>query len=70
IYPVRRDDLFEGIVALELPGKVVAEDVEESPLYKLYGEKPRLKDIKLTAVPYYTWANRGAGQMRVWIPII
>jgi hypothetical protein len=24
--------------------------------------------VTLTAVPYFTWANRGAGAMRVWIP--
>ncbi|MFF5376668.1 hypothetical protein [[Kitasatospora] papulosa] len=23
----------------------------------------------LTAVPYAVWANRGAGAMRVWIPL-
>ncbi len=23
---------------------------------------------KITAIPYYTWANRGANAMRVWIP--
>jgi DUF1680 family protein len=23
---------------------------------------------KITAVPYYTWNNRGAGQMLVWLP--
>jgi DUF1680 family protein len=70
ILPVRRDDLFNGIMALELSGKVVTEDVEESPLYTIYGEKHRLKDIGLMAIPYYTWANRDAGQMRVWIPVV
>jgi DUF1680 family protein len=24
--------------------------------------------ITLTAVPYYTWGNRGAGAMRIWVP--
>jgi len=24
--------------------------------------------MALTAVPYYAWANRGAGAMRIWIP--
>ena len=22
----------------------------------------------ITAIPYYSWANRGEGQMQVWIP--
>ena len=25
--------------------------------------------VQLTAIPYYTWANRDAGAMRVWIPV-
>ena len=24
--------------------------------------------MKMTAIPYYVWANRGAGTMRVWLP--
>jgi DUF1680 family protein len=26
------------------------------------------KKIKATAIPYYIWANRGASEMKVWIP--
>ncbi len=22
----------------------------------------------ITAIPYYTWCNRGSGQMQVWLP--
>ena len=25
-------------------------------------------EATLTAVPYYLWANRGAGSMLVWVP--
>jgi DUF1680 family protein len=25
-------------------------------------------DVPFVAVPYFSWANRGAGEMRVWIP--
>nr|MDQ2831785.1 hypothetical protein [Chloroflexota bacterium] len=25
--------------------------------------------IKLTAIPYYAWANRAPGPMQVWIPL-
>lgn len=35
---------------------------------KLYSEKPPVKErAQLTAIPYYTWANRGENQMRVWV---
>jgi hypothetical protein len=70
IEPVRRDDLFKGITVLNLTGKMFGEDIGELPLYTMFGKKSALKNINLVAVPYYTWANRGAGQMRVWIPVV
>lgn len=34
----------------------------------LYSEtRPTKEAVKLTAIPYYTWANRGENQMRVWM---
>ena len=27
------------------------------------------RPVELTAVPYHLWANRGAGAMRVWLPV-
>lgn len=34
----------------------------------LYSEKKPYKEkVKLMAIPYYLWANRGTGQMRVWM---
>ena len=27
-------------------------------------------EVELVAVPYYAWANREPGAMRVWIPTI
>ena len=31
-------------------------------------EEPARREDTITFVPYYTWANRGLNQMRVWIP--
>jgi len=28
----------------------------------------KMQEKKITAIPYYTWANRGANSMRVWLP--
>ncbi|MGZ5191682.1 MAG: glycoside hydrolase family 127 protein, partial [Flavisolibacter sp.] len=28
-----------------------------------------MKKKKVTAIPYYTWANRGANPMQVWLPV-
>ena len=39
--------------------KVVAYDAEG---------KLTAKDVKLTLIPYYAWAHRGAGNMMVWLP--
>jgi len=25
------------------------------------------KDLTITAIPYYSWANRGQGEMSVWL---
>ena len=32
------------------------------------GEGIKIHEEKITAIPYYTWANRGANSMRVWLP--
>ncbi len=35
---------------------------------RLYSHnKPENEKVRLTAVPYYAWANREEGDMRVWI---
>ena len=53
--------------ALKFPGKVL--EVTEDRLYTPVREHvSSMRYVDLTAVPYYTWANRGAGAMRVWIP--
>ncbi|NLW12698.1 MAG: glycoside hydrolase family 127 protein, partial [Clostridiaceae bacterium] len=31
-------------------------------------ERPLLERQMIDLVPYYTWSNRGATQMRVWLP--
>lgn len=57
-----KDELM-GTVKLEAEGyRVVSADT----LYSM--KKPEKKDCMITAVPYYTWGNRGINQMRVWLP--
>jgi DUF1680 family protein len=43
---------------------------DDNELYRPFGEGGRSapKSVSLTAVPYYAWANRQPGSMRVWIP--
>jgi DUF1680 family protein len=29
----------------------------------------KTKDRSITAIPYYSWANRGSGEMNVWMNV-
>ena len=48
-------DLLSGVVVLSTTAFEIEKDGSS-------------KEVQLTAVPYSTWNNRGAGQMAVWIP--
>jgi len=67
-----RSDLLGGIVTVEADGGIL--DVSEwaDRLYRALDaatrREPQITPLKLIAVPYFAWANRGAGAMRVWIP--
>jgi hypothetical protein len=64
-----REDLLGGVVTLRLPGSALAAGDLEGWLYRPYGGPEIGHDATtLTAVPYYAWANRGGGAMRVWLP--
>jgi hypothetical protein len=62
--------LLGGAVVIEADG--LADDAaawpEDTP-YRPLAEVPAPKPVRLTAVPYYLWGNRGQGEMTVWIRI-
>ena len=66
VYKRQGQDLFGGIIGLSFAGKRISgrgwgED-------ELYGLHPvTWEDVKLKAVPYAFWNNRGAGEMVVWM---
>jgi uncharacterized protein len=61
--PVDANELLDGIVTLR--GQVVREKpVESKGLYA--NQPPETETIDVTAIPYYAWANRGAGEMQIW----
>jgi DUF1680 family protein len=65
----RCEDLLGGVVAVEVQGAVADVDAWQDKLYRPAPVEDSLqREIVLTAVPYYIWANRGPGAMRVWIP--
>ena len=65
-----REDQLGGVVVIEAQGTVVDMSRWQDTLYRsLTAEELPQQPVKLTAVPYYAWANRGPGAMRVWIPL-
>jgi uncharacterized protein len=65
---VWRPDLLGGVTAVQAAGETTPGAM---PLYQTKtaddGQPGRL--AWLTAIPYFAWANRGPGSMRVWIPL-
>lgn len=53
--PVAEPGLLNGVTVLK--GQVLSETKGEAA-----------KKVELTAIPYYSWANRGKGEMTVWFP--
>ena len=60
-------DLLGGVGVLTASGYMREVDSETKGLYRkdLSGEKKTEKKIRW--IPYYSWANRGSNEMRVWI---
>lgn len=62
-------DLLGGVMVIKAGGVLVDSSGWEDSLYRSFeAENSGRTVIDLTAIPYYAWANRGAGWMRVWIP--
>lgn len=55
----------EILPALHMRGKKLKSETNQN----LYGEATTcvFEDIDLTFIPYYAWANRGEGEMQVWV---
>jgi hypothetical protein len=54
-----RPDLLNGVAVIAGPAVEVSKNANGKTI-----ETPR----RFRAVPYYSWASRGAGQMLVWLP--
>lgn len=59
-------DLLGGVFAASVKARRVA--LQEGPLYR--SEPPKREDFSLRLIPYYAWANREDGEMRVFFPEI
>ena len=69
---IKRSDEFPGrLTVIEMKGKKI-KDWDDNNLYRQTGEnagEDSSEEMTLRFIPYYTWANRGAGEMAVWINI-
>ena len=62
-------DILDGAVAIKAQAMAIDIGDWQGCLYRSVTKTDlRKRYVTLTAVPYYAWANRGPGAMRVWIP--
>lgn len=57
---VQRPDMLNGITVLQMDGTSTKRQLNSDEL--IHSRQ------QVTAIPYYAWANRGPGDMTVWIP--
>ena len=71
---VPQPDLLGGIVALTFLGFGANRRQWNGSLYRPVEAVQKDEDgesiVEVTAIPYYAWANRAAGPMTVWMPVL
>ncbi len=62
------EDLFDGVTVVE--GTFLSDKAGDwkDKLYREF-KHPEATSISIKLVPYYTWSNRGASEMSVWLPL-
>ncbi|MDP4149404.1 MAG: glycoside hydrolase family 127 protein [Bacteroidota bacterium] len=60
--PENRPELLGGVTVLKGTGAMIDDKVIQEGSRILY------REIPVTLIPYYAWANRGKGEMTVWFP--
>jgi DUF1680 family protein len=61
----RRADLIDGVTTIVADGRRLLPGDAAPALYSTAPPEP--EDHKLTAIPYFLWANREPGSMQVWV---
>jgi len=69
-----RPDLLGGVTTVHLRGRVRPHEAAPWPYPTVTGPAADGRaaagdPVEVTAVPYFAWANRGVGPMRVWLPV-
>jgi DUF1680 family protein len=57
---VNKPDLLNGVTVLQMKGSSAKRQLNTDELLR--------SEQTVTAIPYYSWANRGPSEMEVWIP--
>ena len=60
-------DLLSGVVTLTSKGRRLDQSGWDADTLYRPAERPEFQDAELKWVPYYAWANRGIGEMTVWV---
>jgi DUF1680 family protein len=65
-----RPAMLGGILVLRHKGIATPKPLSEEPLYQDFerARRPKGREVELTFIPYYAWANREMDAMQVWIP--
>jgi uncharacterized protein len=60
-----------GVPGLSIAGVVNHLDGWAKIEYQQLADSPALgsSPVRLQAIPYFVWSNRGANAMRVWLPV-
>ncbi len=66
-----KSDLLAGVVVLHRAGFVYERPASRNSLYSRYSGAPvKTRQVRLTFIPYYAWANRAATPMQIWTPLL
>ena len=66
-----KSDLLAGVVVLHHPGLAYERSTPSGELYSRYsGAALKSRQVPLTFIPYYAWANREATPMVIWTPLL
>ena len=59
--------MLKGKVLLQAEGLRIPTAQEEKPLYSFDNRQTVAEKQTLTFIPWFSWANRGEGEMRIWV---
>jgi uncharacterized protein len=68
VRPEAPEEALGGAIPLEVPVVFAEQDRAAFPYAEQIAPERYGAPVRVKAVPYYAWANRGVGPMRVWLP--